>query len=117
MAAKTGRSTYERKIDRHRLRRDRLSGGCRREVETLSHQLPDGGIRRPSEFRKAIAGADRRVLAKQLRELEQTGIIRKKVYPVIPQKTEYFLTDLGESVVPVIRAMDDWGNAHRSVVE
>ncbi|PWL64284.1 MAG: transcriptional regulator [Verrucomicrobia bacterium] len=38
-----------------------------------------GGIRRPSEFRKAIAGADRRVLAKQLRELEQTGIIRKKV--------------------------------------
>ncbi|PWL68621.1 MAG: hypothetical protein DBY30_02415 [Verrucomicrobia bacterium] len=40
-----------------------------------------------------------------------------KVYPVIPQKTEYFLTDLGESVVPVIRAMDDWGNAHRSVVE
>lgn len=48
------------------------------------------GIRRPSEFRKAIAGADRRVLAKQLRELEQTGIIRKKVYPVIPQKTEYF---------------------------
>ncbi len=76
-----------------------------------------GDIRRPSEFRKAIAGADRRVLAKQLRELEQTGIIRKKVYPVIPQKTEYFLTDLGESVVPVIRAMDDWGNAHRSVVE
>ena len=76
-----------------------------------------GGIRRPSEFRKAIAGADRRVLAKQLRELEQTGIIRKKVYPVIPQKTEYFLTDLGESVVPVIRAMDDWGNARRSVVE
>ncbi len=117
MAAKTGRSTYERKIDRHRLRRDRLSGGCRREVETLSHQLPDEGHTRPSEFRKAIAGADRRVLAKQLRELEQTGIIRKKVYPVIPQKTECFLTDLGESVVPVIRAMDGWGNAHRSVVE
>ena len=45
------------------------------------------------------------------------GVDPKKVYPVIPQKTEYFLTDLGESVVPVTRAMDDWGNAHRSVVE
>ena len=44
-------------------------------------------------------------------------MLTQKVYPVIPQKTEYFLTDLGESVVPVIRAMDDWGNAHRSVVE
>lgn len=90
--------------------------GAKRKPYLISC-LTGGGIRRPSEFRKAIAGADRRVLAKQLRELEQTGIIRKKVYPVIPQKTEYFLTDLGESVVPVIRAMDDWGNAHRSVVE
>lgn len=76
-----------------------------------------GGHTPPFGIPESIAGADRRVLAKQLRELEQTGIIRKKVYPVIPQKTEYFLTDLGESVVPVIRAMDDWGNAHRSVVE
>lgn len=75
------------------------------------------GIRRPSEFQKAITGADKRVLAKQLRELEQMGIIRKKVYPVIPQKAEYFLTDLGESVAPVIRTMDDWGNAHRRIVE
>ncbi len=75
------------------------------------------GIRRPAEFQKAIAGADRRVLAKQLRELEQMGIIRQKVYPAIPQRVEYFLTDLGESVVPVIRAMDDWGNAHRRIVE
>lgn len=103
--------------DRRRLRRDRLSGGCRCEVETLPHQLPDEGHTPPSEFQKAITGADKRVLAKQLRELEQMGIIRKKVYPVIPQKAEYFLTDLGESVVPVIRTMDDWGNAHRRIVE
>lgn len=75
------------------------------------------GIRRPAEFQKAITGADKRVLVKQLRELEQMGIIRKKVYPAIPQRVEYFLTDLGESVVPVIRAMDDWGNAHRRIVE
>ena len=52
-----------------------------------------------------------------MRELEQMGIIRQKVYPAIPQRVEYFLTDLGESVVPVIRAMDDWGNAHRRIVE
>ena len=45
------------------------------------------------------------------------GVVRKTVYPVVPMKVEYFLTGLGESLVPVIRMMDDWGNRHRELFD
>lgn len=45
------------------------------------------------------------------------GIVRKVVYPVVPMKVEYFLTELGNSLVPIIRMMDDWGNKHRYLAE
>ncbi|WP_419549224.1 winged helix-turn-helix transcriptional regulator, partial [Paraprevotella clara] len=53
----------------------------------------------------------------QLNELEEMGIVRKVVYPVVPMKVEYFLTELGNSLVPIIRMMDDWGNKHRYLAE
>lgn len=73
------------------------------------------GIHRPVDFQRAITGATRRVLVQQLGELESAGMVRRVVHNTVPMKTEYFLTDLGESLVPIIRQMDAWGNAHREM--
>ena len=75
------------------------------------------GYHRPIDFQKVIEGATKRVLTQQLNELEEMGIVRKVVYPVVPMKVEYFLTELGNSLVPIIRMMDDWGNKHRYLAE
>lgn len=50
------------------------------------------------------------MLAKQLAELETDGILEKRIYPTVPVKTDYRMTDLGNSLYPVIEAMDQWGN-------
>jgi DNA-binding HxlR family transcriptional regulator len=52
----------------------------------------------------------KRMLSLQLKELEEDGIIIKKIYPVIPPKTEYRLTDFGQTLYSVINAMEQWGN-------
>lgn len=70
--------------------------------------LSDGKLRF-SELRKAILVATPKMLTQQLRELESQNLIYRKVYPVIPPKVEYSLTDLGESLMPVLTAMRDWG--------
>lgn len=74
------------------------------------------GYHRPSEFNKVIKDASKRVLARQLKELEEMGIVRKVVYPTVPLKVEYFLTELGKSMVPIVRMMDDWGLAHKDLI-
>ena len=56
--------------------------------------------------------ASRRVLNQQLKELEAHGIITRKVYPVLPPKVEYFLTEMGESLLPIIDIMDNWGEQY-----
>lgn len=70
--------------------------------------LSDGKLRF-SELRKAILAATPKMLTQQLRELESQNLIYRKVYPVIPPKVEYSLTDLGKSLMPVLTAMRDWG--------
>lgn len=75
------------------------------------------GIHRPVEFQRAIKGATRRVLVQQLGELEAVGVVCRVVHNTVPMKTEYFLTELGESLVPIIRLMDAWGNEHREMFD
>ena len=70
--------------------------------------LSDGTLRF-SELRKMISGATPKMLTQQLRELESQSLIHRKVYPVIPPKVEYSLTELGKSLMPVLYAMRDWG--------
>jgi len=70
------------------------------------------GRRRPSELHRLNARATPRVLNQQLKELEEHGIVRKVIYPVLPPKAEYFLTPLGESLLGIIDALDEWGTAH-----
>ena len=52
------------------------------------------------------------MLTQQLRELENDGLINRVVYPVVPPKTEYSLTPFGESSIPVLEAMCNWGNSY-----
>lgn len=73
------------------------------------------GFHRPVEFQREIKDATRRVLVQQLGELQSRGIVRRVVHDTVPMKTEYFLTELGESLVPIIRMMDAWGNRHRNL--
>lgn len=75
------------------------------------------GVHRPVEFQRVITGSTRRVLVKQLGELESVGIVRRVVHDTVPMKTEYFLTELGQSLVPIIRMMDAWGNEHRELFD
>lgn len=71
-------------------------------------RLSEGKLRF-SELHKALAGATAKMLTQQLRELEAQSLIHREVFPVIPPKVEYSLTDLGKSLMPVLIAMRDWG--------
>jgi DNA-binding HxlR family transcriptional regulator len=74
-------------------------------------------IRRPSEILRLLPGATRRVLNVQLKELEEHGMIKKKVYPQLPPKVEYSLTEIGWSIMPIIDAMNVWGDTNRKFLE
>ncbi|GAA0554803.1 winged helix-turn-helix transcriptional regulator [Chitinophaga japonensis] len=70
------------------------------------------GVRRPSELQRAVPSASRRVLNLQLRELEFHGIVKRVIYPEAPPRVEYFLTEFGTSLMPVVTAMDNWGTGY-----
>lgn len=66
---------------------------------------------RYSELQRAIPQATPKMLIQQLREMESDELVSRKVYPVIPPKTEYSLTELGKSLVPIVSLMDKWGES------
>lgn len=68
------------------------------------------GYKRPSELQRKIPDASRRVLNMQLKELEEHELISKTIYPVVPPKVEYSLTEFGQSLIPVIAALGKWGD-------
>lgn len=70
------------------------------------------GHKRPSELQRKIPDASRRVLNIQLKELEDHELVTKIIYPVVPPKVEYFLTDFGKTLIPVISALGNWGDAN-----
>ena len=71
-----------------------------------------GKTLRFNELGKLIKSATPKMLTQQLRELENDGLINRVVYPVVPPKTEYSLTPFGESIIPVLEAMCNWGNSY-----
>lgn len=68
-----------------------------------------GGTKRFSELRRLLPQATQQMLTMQLRELEQADILHRHVYPQVPPKVEYSLTELGRSIEPVLRQMCSWG--------
>ena len=67
------------------------------------------GTLRFSELRNRIPKATPKMLTQQLRELEEQKLLHREVYPVIPPKVEYSLTETGRSLLPILVAMRDWG--------
>lgn len=70
--------------------------------------LFDGKIQRYSDFEKLIPGISQKMLAQQLRQLEADGIVSRTVYPQVPPKVDYRLTEWGQALCPALDAMLKW---------
>ena len=71
------------------------------------------GTKRFGELKKSLAGISQKVLTSQLRQMEASGLITRRVYAEVPPRVEYSLTELGTSLQPVLLAMQDWGMAYK----
>jgi DNA-binding HxlR family transcriptional regulator len=99
-----------------------LSSGCAVEAcleviggkwkGVILHHLMTRGVLRFNEIHRLKPSLSPRILTSQLRELEQDGVIVRKVYAVVPPKVEYSLSKTGESLKPLIKAMQDWGDEY-----
>lgn len=69
--------------------------------------------KRFSQIKKLIPPISQKMLTQQLRELEQDGIIHRRVYAVVPPKVEYTLTEYGRTLMPIMKAMAAWGQRHK----
>jgi DNA-binding HxlR family transcriptional regulator len=74
------------------------------------------GTKRFGELKSLIPDITQRMLVSQLRELEDDLIVHREVYPVVPPKVEYSLTELGESLMPILVSMYDWGKNYMELV-
>ena len=84
------------------------------KVLILRDLLP--GTKRFGELKKSIGEVSQKVLTAQLREMEQSGLLTRTVYPEVPPRVEYALTELGYSLKPILDAMLDWGSAYQKQV-
>ena len=72
------------------------------------------GTKRFGELKKSIGSVSQKVLTAQLREMERSGLLTRTVYPEVPPRVEYTLTDLGYSLKPILDAMRNWGEAYKA---
>lgn len=85
--------------------------GCKWKILIIRDLLT--GTKRFGELKKSVSGITQKVLTSKLRELEEDGLIERKVYPQIPPKVEYTLTDVGYSLRPVIDCLKEWGRDYK----
>ena len=71
------------------------------------------GTKRFGELKKSLDGVSQKVLTSQLRQMEASGLLKRKVYAEVPPRVEYTLTELGYSLQPVLEAMRDWGEVYK----
>lgn len=72
------------------------------------------GTKRFGELKKSIGSVSQKVLTAQLRDMEENGLINRKVYAEVPPRVEYSLTDLGKSLEPILDAMWNWGEGYKA---
>ena len=81
------------------------------KVLILRDLLP--GTKRFGELKKSLGHVSQKVLTSQLRQMEENGLLTRTVYPEVPPRVEYFLTDLGYSLKPILDAMSTWGQNYK----
>lgn len=80
-------------------------------------ELRSGNPMRPSEIHKALPEAAPRVLDLQLKEMTEDGLVEKKIFPELPPRSEYMITEIGKSLLPIIDMMLRWGVEHFDIFE
>ena len=86
--------------------------GDKWKVLILRDLMP--GTKRFGELKKSIGNVSQKVLTAQLRDMESSGLLIRTVYPEVPPKVEYSLTELGRSLKPILDAMWDWGTEYKA---
>lgn len=72
------------------------------------------GTKRFGELKKSIGSVSQKVLTAQLRQMEESGLVIRTVYPEVPPRVEYTLTELGYSLKPILDAMWNWGKEYKA---
>ncbi len=72
------------------------------------------GTKRFGELKKSIGSVSQKVLTAQLRQMEESGLLTRTVYPEVPPRVEYTLTELGQSLRPVLEALKNWGEEYKA---
>ncbi|MCD7773599.1 MAG: helix-turn-helix transcriptional regulator [Ruminococcus sp.] len=72
------------------------------------------GTKRFGELKKSVGNVSQKVLTAQLRAMESSGLVNRKVYAEVPPRVEYSLTELGQSLKPILDAMWDWGEGYKA---
>lgn len=80
----------------------------------ILYHLSDVGTRRFGELKKAMPNITQKMLTQQLRELEQDGLIDRRVYAEVPPKVEYSLTEFGKTIMPVLQSLSEWGKSYEN---
>lgn len=88
--------------------------GDKWKVLILRDLMP--GTKRFGELKKSVGGVSQKVLTAQLRDMEENGLVSRKVYAEVPPRVEYSLTELGKSLKPILDAMQNWGEGYKASV-
>lgn len=78
---------------------------------SLVKELLEHEVLRTAQLRRALTGISERTLTRQLRELEEDGVVTRTVHPEVPPRVEYRLTRRGRALAPVIETMNTWGRS------
>ena len=89
--------------------------GDKWKVLILRDLMP--GTKRFGELKKSVGNVSQKVLTAQLRAMEESGLVNRKVYAEVPQRVEYSLTELGKSLKPILDSMWVWGEAYKAKIE
>lgn len=89
--------------------------GDKWKVLILRDLLP--GKKRFGELKKSIGSVSQKVLTAQLRDMEESGLVNRKVYAEVPPRVEYSLTELGQSLKPILDSMWNWGEGYKESLE
>lgn len=86
--------------------------GDKWKVLILRDLMPE--TKRFGELKRSVGSVSQKVLTAQLRAMEESGLVRRKVYAEVPPRVEYSLTELGKSLKPILDSMWTWGEAYQS---